>query len=195
MMEMLCSETNRMDKNCPAALNPGAARTLRLPKLVLESIARRRARPEQANRQRSESGRAQLLERRIVRGKRMAVRLRKVWWESVEVKFEQYIARASGDCGSVIRNQLFVPSIGPKKAQRVPDGRTVRSDQVAQRRTRRPAVAHSIYSTAIFAPRWPGFDNRSIRLSITARMPFRNSMRDFVKCSRTSGDTPQHYRN
>ena len=27
MMEILCSETNRMDKNCPAALNLGAART------------------------------------------------------------------------------------------------------------------------------------------------------------------------
>src|SRR5215472_16842024 len=44
MMEILCSETNRMDKNCPAALNLGAART-------------------------------------CVRGKRMAVRPRKVWWE------------------------------------------------------------------------------------------------------------------
>jgi hypothetical protein len=27
MMEILCSEMNRMDKNCPAALNLGAART------------------------------------------------------------------------------------------------------------------------------------------------------------------------
>ena len=80
MMEILCSEMNRMDKNCPAALNLGAART-------------------------------------CVRGKRMAVRPRKVWWESVEVK--PCIARASGDCGSVISfNQLFVPSISPKKAKR-----------------------------------------------------------------------------
>src|SRR5215472_4034949 len=55
MMEILCSETNRMDKNCRAALNPRAART-------------------------------------SVRGKRRAVRPRKVWWESVEVKFEPCIA-------------------------------------------------------------------------------------------------------
>ena len=82
MMEILCSETNRMDKNCPAGLNLGAART-------------------------------------CVRPKRMAVRPRKVGWESVEVKFEPCIARASGDCGSVISfNQLFVPSISPKKAKR-----------------------------------------------------------------------------
>jgi hypothetical protein len=82
MMEILCSEMNRMDKNCPAALNLGAART-------------------------------------CVRGKRMAVRPRKVWWEAVEVKCEPCIARASGDCGSVISfNQLFVPLIRPKKAKR-----------------------------------------------------------------------------
>ena len=79
MMEILCSEMNRMDKNCPAALNLGAARA-------------------------------------CVRGKRMAVRPRKAWWESVEVTFEPCIARASGDCGSVISfNQLFVPSISQER--------------------------------------------------------------------------------
>jgi len=79
MMEILCSETNRMDKNCPAPFILGAART-------------------------------------CVRGKRMAVRRRKVW-ESVEV--ESYIARASGFADQLISfNQLFVPSISPKKAKR-----------------------------------------------------------------------------
>ena len=83
MMEILCSETNRMDKNCPAPFILGAART-------------------------------------CVRGKRMAVRRRKVGGSvEVEFEFESYIARASGIADQLISfNQLFVPLISPKKAKR-----------------------------------------------------------------------------
>ena len=155
-MEILCSEMNRMDKNCPAALNLGAART-------------------------------------CVRGKRMAVRPRKVWWESVEVKFEPCVARASG--GSRISYQLPSTFRAFNSAQKRPSAAKWENRAAPQRRNAPTSCSAFNYSTAIFAPRWPAFDNRSIRLSITARIPFRNSMREFVKCSRTSGDTPKHSRN
>ena len=109
MMEILCSETNRMDKNCRAALNPRAART-------------------------------------SVRGKRMAVRRRKVWWESVEVKFEPCIARASGDCGSVISfKTIFRAFNQPQKARSAAGELYARIKwQCPNVGTRRPAVAPSI---------------------------------------------------
>jgi hypothetical protein len=46
------------------------------------------------------------------------------------------------------------------------------------------------YSTAIFVPCCPALDKCAMRRSMIARIPFRNSIREFVKCSRTSGDTP-----
>jgi hypothetical protein len=80
MMEILCSEMNRMDKNCPAALNLGAART-------------------------------------CVRGKRMAVRPR-YGGNRLRLSVSRALLGLQG-CGSVISfNQLFVPSISPKKAKR-----------------------------------------------------------------------------
>src|SRR3974390_133096 len=58
-----------------------------------------------------------------------------------------------------------------------------------------PPATHGVsYSTTIFAPRRLGLDRCSIRLSITARMALRNSMREFLKCSPTSGDTPKDSR-
>ena len=101
MMEIRCSETNRMGQELPCGLKSEAC--------VGPAPARS-----------SESGRVQLPERCIVRGKRKAVRPREVWWESVKVKFERCIVRASRDFGARIRfNLLFASSIGPKKAKSV----------------------------------------------------------------------------
>ena len=55
-------------------------------------------------------------------------------------------------------------------------------------KARRGRLLEADYSTAIFAPRGLLLERCSIRLSMTARIPFRNSIREFVKCSRVSGD-------